>query len=345
MASTPHGASAHKWSPSGHSVIKRAGRATHRQLPLCRNHARPNGAALSAFLETSGLAEMVATRRTRLLAPMRRLFSSSSPAHGRHTLPILRLPTTLFPHQCFSLSLEPPEHERRYNVLTPQQLQEAWKHGGRLAALAWGSSIGVELQLLDDTEARAAAPLPTPPGVAHAVGGRRLRLFELLDERSDSGSRIGVVAPLDDDGGTSAAEAAPLRAEADAARSLLHTAATPIELSPCTLDEELLLSVCDPRCHPLWRSQVAPPDDEAELSLWLAARLSLTTALRSHLLGCTDPLKRMRDCVDAMSLLADPRQLQPTYAKFQVVWDTAESGGCELAPPVATIDWAKNAHK
>ena len=64
-----------------------------------------------------------------------------------------------------------------------------------------------------------------------------------------------------------------------------------------------------------------------------------------HLLACTDPLKRMRDCVDAMRLLADPRQPQPTYAKFQVVWDTAESGGCELAPPVATIDWAKNAHK
>ena len=27
----------------------------------------------------------------------------------------------------------------------------------------------------------------------------------------------------------------------------------------------------------------------------------------------------MRDCVDAMRLLADPRRPQPTYAKFQVV--------------------------
>ena len=63
------------------------------------------------------------------------------------------------------------------------------------------------------------------------------------------------------------------------------------------------------------------------------------------MLACTDPLKRMRDCVDAMRLLADPRRPQPTYAKFQIVWDTAESGGCELAPPVATIDWARNAHK
>lgn len=173
---------------------------------------------------------------------MRRLFSSSSPAHGRHTLPILRLPTTIFPHQCFSLSLEPPEHERRYNVLSPPQLQEAWsEHGGRLAALAWGSSVGVELQLLqlDDAEA-PHAPLPTPPLVHHAVGGRRLRLLELLDERSGAGSRLGVVSPLDDeciDGGASAAEPALLRAEADAARALLHSAATPLELSLCTLDE------------------------------------------------------------------------------------------------------------
>jgi hypothetical protein len=185
---------------------------------------------------------MLATGRSRLLVSMRRVFSSSSPAHGRRTLPILRLPTTLFPHQCFSLSLESPEHERRYNVLTQQQLQEAWsEHGGRLAALAWGSSVGVELQLLQLGDSEAPdAPLPTPPLVHHAVGGRRLRLFELLDERSGSGSRLGVVSPLDDDDGgvgASAAEAAPLRAEADAARALLHSAATPLELSLCTLDE------------------------------------------------------------------------------------------------------------
>ena len=175
---------------------------------------------------------------------MRRGFSSSSPAHGRQTLPILRLPTTLFPHQCFSLSLDPPEHERRFNVVTLLQLQEAWsEHGGRLAALAWGSSVGVELQLLDDAEARDA-PLPTPPLVCHAVGGRRLRLFELLDERSNSGSRLGVVTPLEDDGDrTAASEAAPLRAEADAARALLRSAATPLELCLCTLDEARLPSV------------------------------------------------------------------------------------------------------
>jgi len=232
--------------------------------------------------------------------------------HRRLTLPILRLPTTLFPHQCFSLSLEPPEHERRYNVLTPPQLREAWsEHGGRLAALAWGSSVGVELQLLqlDDAEA-PHVPLPTPPLVHHAVGGRRLRLLELLDERSGAGSRLGWLSPLEDeciDGGASAAEAALLHAEADAARALLHSAATPLELSLCTLDEELLLSVCDPRCHPRWRSQQAPPEDPAALSLWLAARLSLTTSLRSHLLACTDPLK-----VNRLEPVPQPLSLNPT---------------------------------
>ena len=190
-----------------------------------RKPRRVHSPSLAREMPRNFRLRMSSTRRTRrLLAPLRRVFSSSSPAHT--TLPILRLPTTLFPHQCFSLtSLEPPEHERRYNVLTPEQLQEVWsEHGGRLAALAWGSSVGVELQLLqlDDTEV-PDAPLPTPPLVHHAVGGRRLRLFELLDERSGSGSRLGVVAPL--------------RAEADAARKLLHSAATPLELSLCTLDE------------------------------------------------------------------------------------------------------------
>ena len=93
------------------------------------------------------------------------------------------------------------------------------------------------------------------------------------------------------------------------------------------------------------RSRGAAPRDAAALSLWLAARLSLTTSLRLHLLALTDPLKRMRDCVDAMRLLAEPRAPARRYAKFQVVWDTAEAGGCELSPPVPTVDWARNAHK
>ena len=41
----------------------------------------------------------------------------------------------------------------------------------------------------------------------------------------------------------------------------------------------------------------------------------------------------MRDCVDAMRLLADPRHARsPDFAKFTVVWDTAESGGHLFVP-------------
>ena len=120
----------------------------------------------------------------------------------------------------------------------------------------------------------------------------RLRLFELLDERSGSGSRLGVVSPLDDDdggggggGGASAAEAAPLRAEADAARTLLHSAATPLELSLCTLDE------ARPALHPLTAlASPLPP-------LYISPRL--TTAPCSPCLPLTPPLTSrcwMRRC-------------------------------------------------
>ena len=183
-----------------------------------------------------------------------------------------------------------------------------------------------------------------PPGVAHAVGGRRLQLLSLLDERTPSGGRLGLVAPLDDEPVATSSQlshddARRLRAEATAARDLLENSATPIELTPCTQDEELGLTVCDPRTHPLFRAQAAPPEDDAALSL--------TTSLRAHLLALTDPLKRMRDVVDAMRMLADPRRTRDpdAFAKFVVVWDTAESGGCELEDPVPTIDWARNAHK
>ena len=51
------------------------------------------------------------------------------------------------------------------------------------------------------------------------------------------------------------------------------------------------------RSHPLWAAQWTPPAEPEALSLWLAARLPLTTRLRMHVLQCTCPLKRMRDVV------------------------------------------------
>lgn len=62
-------------------------------------------------------------------------------------LPILRLPTVLFPREALSLALtaarvtSPP--------LTPALAQEAIKmHGGRVAAVADGQKLGVVLQVL-----------------------------------------------------------------------------------------------------------------------------------------------------------------------------------------------------
>ena len=54
-------------------------------------------------------------------------------------------------------------------------------------------------------------------------------------------------------------------------------------------------SVCDPRCHPMWLLQAEQPECSTELSLWLAARLPLSTALRVHLLSAHCPLRRLQD--------------------------------------------------
>ena len=55
-------------------------------------------------------------------------------------------------------------------------------------------------------------------------------------------------------------------------------------LVPSMLDEELGGPVCDPACHPLHNSsQNELPKDGAALSLWLAARLPLTTQLQGAL--------------------------------------------------------------
>ena len=78
-------------------------------------------------------------------------------------------------------------------------------------------------------------------------------------------------------------------------------------LELCTLDEELGEPACDPSAHPTWPNQASsPPAEPADLSLWLAARLPLTTALRMRLLACVCPLKRMTDVVNAMRLLLEP---------------------------------------
>ena len=93
----------------------------------------------------------------------------------------------------------------------------------------------------------------------------------------------------------------------------------------------------------------APEADPVGLSLWLGARLPLSTSVRLHLLSCACPLKRLRDCVDVMRLLSDDGQGGSRYTppredglpKFEIVYDTAEASGCELEPPREIVDWAR----
>jgi len=94
--------------------------------------------------------------------------------------------------------------------------------------------------------------------------------------------------------------------EAEIARSLLLHRKIPLE--SCALDEELGGAICDPRCHPGWLLQLEPPASAAELSLWLGARLPLTTSVRASLLATLCPLKRLQDTVDVMRLLLDPNR-------------------------------------
>ena len=94
--------------------------------------------------------------------------------------------------------------------------------------------------------------------------------------------------------------------------------------------------------------------------------MPITTALRLHLLSCTCPLTRIRGVVDVLRLLNFASSIgsaqfvarpSPTRefaraqsvsalggGELQVVWDTAEAGGCELLPPRPVVDWAPHDH-
>jgi hypothetical protein len=214
-------------------------------------------------------------------------------------LPILRLPTVLFPREALSLALtaarvtSPP--------LTPALAREAIEvHGGRVAAVADGQRLGVVMQVLD-TGSREESDL------LHVLGLSERCVLHSMGERSVAGWRMGDFEPIDDstlDG----ADAKRLEAEVARAYTLLEEgeADGSLDLTPCTLEEELNLWPCNPSEHPREASTLPSNDDGAALSLYLAARLPLTTAVRLHVLGCPCPLKRMMDVVDAMRALTQP---------------------------------------
>jgi len=255
---------------------------------------------------------------------------------ARTELPLLQLPTAIFPSQCCSLRLTPDATMEDAAIAAPQHLVDmSWREfGGRLAAFCGTSGTGVELNLVplidpDRSEACVSSgasrksgtmwkrvresDVPTPPGVVHAVGGSRLRLVRsslphsTVEARPGDSWQLATVDVLDDET-ISEGRLERLRDEADRAVQLIAagTECGAFELVSSTLDDELGDLACDPRAHPLWAGQQMLPAEPAELSLWLAARLPLTTALRVRLLACACPLQRMRDVVDAMRLLLDP---------------------------------------
>ena len=71
------------------------------------------------------------------------------------------------------------------------------------------------------------------------------------------------------------------------------------------------------------------PSCASELSLWLGARLPLTTSLRVSVLSTLCPLRRMQDCVDALRLLLDPHRPNRTQShRFKLIVDSPATDNC-----------------
>ena len=181
---------------------------------------------------------------------MRRLLQSSRRFSARASssaLPLLRLPTVLFPSQPLSLRLAPSDTEQvggeplfpdAAGMSLPAELVNcAWRDfDGKVVAVSCGH-VGVELHLLADLTLDTYS---TIPGVVHAVGGRRLRVLRSSCAQAGEQWRQATVEPLHDDIVT---ERRRERLCDEAARALTLVAegterrAFTLELS--TLDDEL----------------------------------------------------------------------------------------------------------
>lgn len=272
-------------------------------------------------------------------------------------MPIIRLPTTIFPGHPISLmvaeDIGDQEHRmarRPRGCITPELASTITADfGGRVALVADGLAVGVV--------ANIGSAVPTGSGFVHVVGGERVRLLETL-ERMACGGRLAAFELIDDEQ-ISLEDERALAAEADRAAALLAESSraqrakgaggsSEWELLLCHLDDEVsgddvedAMVLPNPTTHPQWLASSSVPDDPSQLSFWLACRLPLTTALRAHLLGLDCPLKRLRDVVDALRLLSNPSRIEGDgrFAKLAVVWHTAEASGCEVDKPRPIIHW------
>ena len=173
-------------------------------------------------------------------------------------LPILRLPTVLFPHHHpFTATLHhvDVDDRRAFRALTAPVANEIVKSGGKVAVLADGATVGTEaeLQLFGDAE-------------AHILGMSRIVLRH-VDERSAAG-RLGTFDPLKDEE-ISHDGLRRLVSEVESAQALLNGGRLRERLELCTLDEEVMLEfglTDDPRAHPLWDSAKAAPSEPVRRS-------------------------------------------------------------------------------
>lgn len=248
----------------------------------------------------------------------------------RYVRPLLRLPSVVFPKQTVSLRRVADScaaNDTPFGVAESLLEHAAVSHKGCVASFGPGSRVGVQLHVMEPHATDDACP--TPEGIAHAVGGERVRLlrsFRDVDELSGAERQVCEVELIADET-LSPSRRGRLEDEAETARSLLERveADPSVLLESSVLDEELGGPICDPSCHPMHATGELPPDDAAQLSHWLGSRLPLTTGLRTQLLGCACPLQRMKDAVDILRLLCDPHRARGDGYRFKLLVSHAAS--------------------
>lgn len=261
--------------------------------------------------------------------------------------PLIRLPAIIFPGQaisfriCDAVTLNARQMHGGENSfsIARETISAAWRtHDGRITAFGPGARIGCELHVMYDDVLDAL--VPSPPDISHAYGGERVRLIRTICRQSNDPlttrhdnplpHALCEVAPLEDE------ELSPVRLERledekERALELIERGVKQrhFSLEPSHHDEELGgANVCDVRCHPMHLLQAEKPDDAHALSLWLAARLPLSTTLRTSLLATLCPLRRLQDAVDAMRLLCDPERMHRHGHRYRVVAMHPATDGC-----------------
>ena len=246
-------------------------------------------------------------------------------------LPLLRVPAVVFPQQALSFARVAGRAKDCPSFILPESMATAaWQHHcSELVVAGPSGQVGVVARVMYDQVLEGL--FPTPDDVAHAVAtDERVRIVKSSVVHADDGWRAAAIEPIADET-MSEARAERLADEAERAVGLLDLAVDrrAVFLEPSTLDDELGPPVCDPLSHPLAALQHDPPHSPSELSLWLAARLPLTTRLRLAMLASTCPLKRMADTVDVLRLLLDPSGASGRFAhRFRLHVSTPSNDAC-----------------